>query len=134
MTSSWTIFMLCSCSERRITQFLTIKIAFHKLWKYVKWIICLITELLIKLCTYTISKILRKVIIAHTRLWRYIDVVYNSQKCKGKHLLDRDRLLNINSTSIHISKKCCDPREFWEKLLKCCWLCKKSVLGLINMI
>ena len=84
------------------------------LWKNIKWIICLITGLLIKFCTYTISKILLKVKIAHTRSWRYIDVVYKSQKCKGIHLIDRDRLLNINYTSIHISKKCCDPHEFWE--------------------
>ena len=32
---------------------------------------------------YTVSKILSKVIIAHFRVWRYIDVAYKSQYCKG---------------------------------------------------
>ena len=57
----------------------------------------LIKGLLIKFCTYTISKDFRKMIIAHTRLRRYNDVVYKSQKCKGIHLIDRDKLLNISS-------------------------------------
>ena len=77
--------------------------------KNIKWLICLITGMLIKFSTYTISKIFRKVIIAHTRLWGYINVVYKSQKCKCIHLIDA-----IDSTSIYISKKCCDSHEFRE--------------------
>ena len=76
------------------------------------WIICFITGLLIKFSTYTISKILRKVTIVHSGSLRYIEVAYKSQKYKGIHLIDRDRLLNINSSSILLSKKCCDPNEF----------------------
>ena len=48
-------------------------------------------------------EILRKVIIAHTRLRRYIDMGYKSQKYKVVHSIDRDRLFNINSTRIHVS-------------------------------
>ena len=53
------------------------------------------------------SKIFRQVTIVHTRLKRYIYVVYKS--CKGIN-----KLITMNSTSIHISKKCCDPHEFCE--------------------
>ena len=70
---------------------------------------------------YTISKILRKVIIAHTRLWRYIDVVYKSQKWKGIHLKDRDRLLNINSTSIHICKSAAILMNSEKSIFNSCW-------------
>ena len=58
--------------------------------------ICLITGLLIIFSTHTISKILRKVITAH-------NVAYKSQKWKGMHLIDRNRLSNINSRVIHKS-------------------------------
>ena len=37
--------------------------------KNIKWIICLITGLIIKFSTYTISKILRKVIILRTLVY-----------------------------------------------------------------
>ena len=54
---------------------------------------------------HTIAKILSKV-ITHIRLKRYNDGAYKSQYCKGIHLIDRGRLLKINSRSIHLSKKC----------------------------
>ena len=50
--------------------------------------------------------------IEQTRLWKNIDVVYKLQKCKGVHLIDRERILNINSTSTHISKNWHGPHEF----------------------
>ena len=76
------ILMFCSCSDRRIMQFLTIEIVKNLLNGWF-----LITGLLIKGCIFTILKILRKVIIVHTRLWKHHDVVYESQKCKGIHLI-----------------------------------------------
>ena len=76
--------------------------------------------------------------MAHFRLWRYNNVAYKSQKCKGMHLIDRDRLSNINYRSIHISKEWVHELRieflFFSLLLKCSWPCKNSPLGLINMI
>ena len=59
-----------------------------------------------KIQSHTISKII--VITAH-------NVAYKSQKWKGMHLIDRDRLSNINSRSIHRSKSDAEFMNF-EKL------------------
>ena len=107
------------------------------LWTNSKWMNCLIMELLMIFCTYTISKILCEVIIAHFRSWRYIDVAYKSQRCKNTHLKDRDRFINKYSRSTCVPKKWCriySEKLFFYLLLKCSWLLQKSELGLINMI